>query len=134
MSPIRITASLALLLALAACGGGPRTGSAHSLADLDEGWEQQATLPPVPGQPKKPAPLTGMTLVEVRELLGEPGFTRRDGPAQVWQYFGNECVLDLFLYEEKDGVRVAHSALRGLGPGQPPPQGCLAGLKKGDES
>ena len=30
--------------------------------------------------------------------LGAPEFVRRDGPAQIWQYRAENCVLDLFLY------------------------------------
>ena len=35
-------------------------------------------------------------------LFGEPRLTRRDGPAQVWQYANAVCVLDLFLYADAD--------------------------------
>jgi hypothetical protein len=44
--------------------------------------------------------------------LGEPDFTRRDPPAEIWQYRGPNCVLDLFLYPEDGEMRVLHAATR----------------------
>ncbi|OFX09653.1 MAG: hypothetical protein A2516_07585 [Alphaproteobacteria bacterium RIFOXYD12_FULL_60_8] len=33
-------------------------------------------------------------------LLGKPLLVRREAPAQVWQYHGETCVLDFFLYQD----------------------------------
>lgn len=62
-----------------------------------------------------PERLMGLTGVEIKTLLGSPGFVRRDSPAEIWQYGTDACVLDLFLYaQEKDGPhRVSHFEFRG---------------------
>jgi hypothetical protein len=44
--------------------------------------------------------------------LGEPDFTRRDPPAEIWQYRGSTCVLDLCLYPEDGELHVLHAATR----------------------
>lgn len=45
--------------------------------------------------------------------LGPPDFTRRDPPAELWQYRGATCVLDLFLYPEAGTMTVSHAQTRG---------------------
>ena len=42
--------------------------------------------------------LAGMDADNVARLLGSPGLLRHDGPAQIWQYVDEACILDLFLY------------------------------------
>jgi hypothetical protein len=49
--------------------------------------------------------LFGLPAEGVSALFGEPRLTRRDGPAQVWQYANAVCVLDLFLYSDADPTR-----------------------------
>ncbi len=44
--------------------------------------------------------------------LGPPDFTRRDAPAELWQYRGATCVLDLFLYPEAGMMTVSHAQTR----------------------
>ena len=56
--------------------------------------------------------LKGLTSIEVEAMLGRPSFTRRDKPAEIWQYRNNVCILDLFLYPEATGAAVAHYAVR----------------------
>jgi hypothetical protein len=46
----------------------------------------------------RPDELVGLNPAQVTELLGNPGLVRRDAPAQIWQYRGPDCVLDLYLY------------------------------------
>jgi hypothetical protein len=55
--------------------------------------------------------------------LGDPSFRRRDPPAEVWQYYGDKCVLDLFLYDEDDIQRVARAEIRSRTAGEG--NGCL---------
>ena len=59
-----------------------------------------------------PERLLGMDRDGVTALLGPPAFTRRDDPARVWQYGTRSCLLDVFLYQEKDALRVAHVEVR----------------------
>lgn len=48
----------------------------------------------------------------VATLLGPANFIRRDGSAEVWQYRAAACVLDVYLYKEAGGLKVAHVDLR----------------------
>ena len=36
----------------------------------------------------------------------------RDGAAEIWRFAANSCFLDVFLYRESDGLRVAHLEAR----------------------
>lgn len=64
----------------------------------------------------EPARLKGLNPLQVRSVLGRPVFTRRDAPAEIWQYRARACTLDLFLYDEGGGQTVAHYAMRGSQP------------------
>lgn len=63
-------------------------------------------------QPKEMMQLKGLTPVQLRQALGSPGFQRRDAPAEIWQYRGAGCTLDLFLYDSSAGQKVEHWAVR----------------------
>jgi len=56
--------------------------------------------------------LVGLQKAELQERLGAPQLIRRDGPAEVWQYAADACVLDLFLYEDGQGHRVDYLEMR----------------------
>ena len=56
--------------------------------------------------------LKGRTARELTALLGEPKLRLRDGPAQVWQYAGQGCVLHLYLYQEDGSFRVTYGEVR----------------------
>ena len=58
---------------------------------------------------------TGLDRQLLITLLGEPGFMRRDGPAEIWQYKTLACTLDVFLYKDAVGpvYRVIHFETRG---------------------
>lgn len=45
--------------------------------------------------------IKGRTPSEVRTALGAPTLTRREPPAEVWQYSGQSCVLDVVFYPPK---------------------------------
>ena len=61
-----------------------------------------------------PEKLQGLADRQVTEILGEPGFRRRDNPAEMWRYRAAGCILDVFLYrdDEDKGYRVAHAEVR----------------------
>ncbi len=71
----------------------------------------------VPGPERAPGPrtLVGLEHHQVKALLGEPSFKRRDDPAQIWQYRDSTCILDVFLYRPDVGgaYRVVHVEVRG---------------------
>ena len=60
-----------------------------------------------------PSKLVGLSQFDVKQALGTPSFVRKDKGVEVWQYRSQDCILDLFLYESRDGFSVDHSELRG---------------------
>jgi len=71
--------------------------------------------------------LLGRDSVGVIGALGEPRRVRREASAQVWQYDGGSCVLDLFLYPEGTINRVVHLEARDSSNGKAVDTGqCLA--------
>jgi len=59
-----------------------------------------------------PAGMIGADSVALQRLFGPPRLVRRDAPAELWQYQTRDCVVDLFLYQEKDGLRLAYLEAR----------------------
>lgn len=111
--------SLCSLALLAACAGNPQSsgltsprGSDSSASETRLGLQGLAPTGPV----TEPARLKGLNPLQVRAVLGRPVFTRRDAPAEIWQYRARACTLDLFLYDEGQGQTVAHVAVRGTQP------------------
>lgn len=110
-----LAAIFALLgpLALGACvadGGGAASGGLAG-AGAGSGSELASRTPSTTATRE----LVGKSEREVRSELGAPAFRRTDGPAQVWQYRGTACLLDVFLYKEGGGFRVKHAELRRRG-------------------
>ncbi len=113
------TAILVPLALLTACGGAapnarPNASSDATFdffgADALRGSSQQQAA--IPGTGADPSRLKGLSPIQVRSVLGKPVFTRRDAPAEIWQYRGRACTLDLFIYDENGGQKVAHYAVR----------------------
>src|SRR5207248_5040041 len=48
-----------------------------------------------------PASLIGLSDKELTSLLGTPAWTRRETPAEVWQYRGTTCVVDKPIKDRK---------------------------------
>lgn len=119
MRPIRLAAICSLAL-LSACAGtpetasGPNSGHGTDSSASERRSGQQAMVPA--GPVTEPARLKGLNPLQVRSVLGRPVFTRRDAPAEIWQYRARACTLDLFLYDEGTGQTVAHYAVRGSQP------------------
>jgi len=116
-------ALLSPLLLLVACGGNPQTAGGPQVAGRFSGTDSSASatksgdqMAALPGDLSEPARLKGLTTTQVKSVLGRPGFTRRDAPAEIWQYRGRVCTLDLFLYEDDGRQVVAHYAMRGTQP------------------
>ena len=73
-----------------------------------------ASIPPAPTDSQS---LVGRGAREIAELLGEPGFKRRDPPAELWRYRAGTCMLDLFLYADRGNrLTVAHAEIRPVPP------------------
>ncbi len=130
-------AGVALLLGACAEGGGlfagkpANDGEAQAAAEAAKASQsEQASLPPaLPIE--APNELIGRESREVTKLLGEPAFARRDGGAEVWQYRGKACILDVFLYKGQLGRLVEHAELRRRDKGEISDRDCLADVLTG---
>ncbi|HUT50994.1 MAG TPA: hypothetical protein VM325_16815 [Alphaproteobacteria bacterium] len=117
--------AMAAPLALGACasdgGGGAAGGLAGSGAGSSSGTGGALASRTPPGSTTTVTSsqgarnLVGKSDSDIRSSLGTPAFQRTDGPAQVWQYRGSACMLDVFLYKEGGGFRVKHAELRRRG-------------------
>lgn len=75
--------------------------------------------------------LMGLTREAIGARLGQAGFVRRDGPAEVLRFRGRACLLDVFVYREADNTqRVTHVDARTLQGRPTPPDPCLDSLEK----
>ena len=83
---------------------GPKTGPKTE--------PKTAALPPAPEIDDDPARILGLGPEKLAEILGRPDLTRREPPAEIWQYRGRSCVFDVFLYEEAGSVRVTYLEAR----------------------
>lgn len=79
--------------------------------------DPEPATPPlkIDGDPQK---LVGLSPGKLADRLGSPGFVRRDGSAEIWQYLAEACILDVFLYRDKDVLAVDYVELRGRGASQ----------------
>lgn len=156
--PLTFIIPLLSVLALAACAAPPSAKAPGSAMVEPDGLAQpQDTIsPPSPGTAhaspaapsltdlaRGPQRFEGLEGKTVLAALGDPNFRRRDKPAEVWQYYGPGCILDLFLYDDKPGVsptaagkpvegmepdgKVAYAELRGR-EGRPAEPACLSRL------
>ena len=76
-----------------------------------------------------PSRLDGLRRGEVSDLLGEPSWIRRESRVEVWQYRSATCTLDLYLYLEAGGFRVAHAEARDGDARQVPVETCLGSIR-----
>lgn len=58
----------------------------------------------------RPDIMDALTRREVGYMLGAPSFVRKDAEAEVWQYRGDACVMDLYFYEA--GAAVSYIDIR----------------------
>ncbi len=56
--------------------------------------------------------MIGVADRDLSAALGEPTQVRRDDPAEIWQYRGQECVLDFYLYRASAGLQVTYVEAR----------------------
>ncbi len=81
----------------------------------------------------KPSAIIDHPGATVQTLLGDPALRRREPPAEVWQYSGAGCVLDITFYPGKDGgpARAAYLESRSLDGAAMEPAACLNGMDPG---
>jgi hypothetical protein len=106
----------------AAPEAGPETAPA---AQEQPGRSETAALPPAPKIDDDPARLMGLDRAGLAKLLGDPELTRREPPAEIWQYRGGSCVFDIFLYEEAGQQRVTYLEARDGAARRVGARGCL---------
>jgi hypothetical protein len=56
--------------------------------------------------------LLGANPAKLEQWFGKPRLVRLDEPAEVWQYRGQGCVLDVYLYPGTGGMEVSHAEAR----------------------
>lgn len=118
----RFAASILVCLAMSAC----------ATTAKQDGFSNDTSSPTALGVGRDdPAlvELRGKNANEIRAKLGNPGFLRRDADAEIWQYYADGCVLDLFFQGGK-GVQksVAHIDLRGNGGKPQTDRKCLMAI------
>ncbi len=60
-----------------------------------------------------PQQFINLDIFQLAKLLGTPILVRRDGMVEVWQYKGDSCILDIFLYQVNNIMKVQYVDLRG---------------------
>ena len=129
---LQAVAAAAGILSLAACAGShPRTASmaptAATASQPDvtpDGATGAASFTPTAGN------LVGADPAKLEQWLGKPGLVRLDDPAQVWQYRGQGCVVDVYFYPSGDGMAVSHAEARSQKYTGDPMNPCLAVLSQ----
>lgn len=129
--PVPLLIPVVLALLLAACQGPQGRGPVARPGDPPEDETAGLQIPPPGARGADPAGLRGLSAPEVVAKLGDPGYRRRDAPAEVWQYFGPGCVLDVFLYDGDAGPRVNHVELRSRNPTPAGQAACLSQILQG---
>ena len=123
---MRPTNGAVFLCLLAACArNGDTTATPDTPENLPKAGIENVALAPATASPvEKPAEpnieddpeqLLGLAPNGVSERLGPPGFVRRDGRSEIWQYPAEACILDVFLYREGEAFKVDYVELRGRG-------------------
>jgi len=119
-----------LIMALNACVISNQEKPGTTASQASKSGNDLAHTPPVPMLPPEramlngihdpdipgPKRLLGLFADDVRKMFGVPDFKRHDPPAEIWQYRKDGCLLDVFLYLEKDHpqtLRVRHVESRG---------------------
>lgn len=83
----------------------------------------------------EPSILKDLSAAKVTSLLGQPGFKRLDEPAEIWQYKGEDCTVNLYLYETLDQAErtVAHYEIRFDADKNLTPKNCFVSVIKAAE-
>ena len=78
-----------------------------------------------------PGDLTGLSPGALTGLLGDPELRRPEGPAEVWQYRTDRCVVDVFLLAEGSAdARVAYAEARSRSDGPADAASCLSQIAR----
>lgn len=101
-------------------------GSGETAPPVQETAVPKPDLPEIDDDPRQ---LLDMSRDDLNGFLGRPALIRRENPAEVWQYRGKGCVLDVFLYAadgSKDSpYKVVYSEARDREARQTDQRTCL---------
>lgn len=75
-----------------------------------------------------PQNLLGHDREGIAELLGPPRIVRRDTPVEIWQYYGSDCILDVFFYDNNVDFHVKYIEARDWQAAEFDAQICLQEL------
>ena len=115
--------TVAGILVLCGCDGLQKGGDLRSLQaesvssyrlpgnlpdNVTPGTKIVSVGPPFSGGERDPARLLKMREEKLTQILGRPGIVRREASARVWQYRTPSCVLNLYLYNEMNVLRVVY--------------------------
>lgn len=66
------------------------------------------------------------------QSIGKPDFVRKDRPAEIWQYRGSLCTLDIFLFQNGAGApyQVDYIETRAKLKGPTSNSACLTSILK----
>lgn len=81
-----------------------------------------------------PRELIGLHQLPLWQRLGSPQLVRRDGDARVWQYRTEDCVLDVYLYEDGEDFRAAHVSTRARSDGRLASKWCYWSVIEGERA
>jgi hypothetical protein len=90
------------------------TGDTPDAAPSEPEARREANLARPGGKPTLDS-LPGLRGAELTSLMGTPQFRHRDGKAEIWQYRGAACILDVFLYADGNDLRVRYVEARERG-------------------
>ncbi|MGH6988492.1 MAG: hypothetical protein ACREFD_12210 [Stellaceae bacterium] len=109
---------LCLAVALGGCTGVGAPASKSVVASKPVGAAKPRPTPAAPAKFTLPSldEFNDMSAPDVVAALGPPDFRRVEPPAEVWQYRGAECVIDLFLYRIRGELRVENEDSRNRDP------------------
>lgn len=113
----RAIPALLAALALSACateGGGTNAGGLSGATAATGGAFAS------------PKDMVGKSGLQITSAIGAPAFRRKDGEAQIWQYRGTNCLLDVFLYKDGASLKVKYAELRRRARGGLTESACLA--------
>lgn len=110
---LRLSCAVLPLALLAACAAPPSNSSKISPVSVPR---FDGTGIPDTVEAGQFTRLKGLNPVQVKAILGVPGFTRRDNPAEIWQYRAQGCTLDVFFYDSVSGKEVQFYSVRGQEP------------------
>jgi hypothetical protein len=87
-----------------------------------------------PDPPPLPEAIIGLDRDGLTDELGKPVFLMRAQAAEIWQYRAENCVLDLYLYEESGALRVLYLEARDSYGATQAPGACIAAVHAARQS